>query len=74
LQQDPDIATGAGRHSVIKTPGKDNYYIVYHRRPKGETDQNSRESCIDRMYFDENGHIKPVVITHKGIKPNPINK
>ncbi len=74
MQQDPDIATGAGRHSVIKTPGKDNYYIVYHRRPKGETDQNSRESCIDRMYFDENGHIKPVVITHKGIKPNPINK
>ena len=73
LQQDPEIATGAGHHSVIKTPGKDDYYIVYHRRPKGETDRNSRETCIEEMHFDENGHIKPVVITHEGVKANPIN-
>ena len=74
LQQDPEIANGAGHHSVIKTPGKDDYYIVYHRRPGGETARDSRMTCIDRMYFDENGHIKPVVITHEGVKPNPINK
>lgn len=63
LQQDPKIATGAGHHSVIKTPGKEEYYIVYHRRPLSETDGNSRVTCIDRMYFDENGFIKPVVMT-----------
>ncbi|WP_133546710.1 glycoside hydrolase family 43 protein [Salegentibacter sp. 24] len=74
LQQDPEIATGAGHHSVIKAPGEDAYYIVYHRRPKGETDRNSRVTSIDRMYFDENGHIKPVVITHQGVEANPINK
>lgn len=73
LQQEPEIATGAGHHSVIKTPGEDAYYIVYHRRPKGETDQNSRETCIDEMHFDENGHIKPVVITREGVDAHPIN-
>lgn len=69
LQQDANIATGAGHHSVIKLPKKDEWYIVYHRRPLGETDRNSRVTCIDRMYFDENGFIKPVIITNEGVKP-----
>lgn len=67
LQQDPSIATGAGHHSVIQIPGKDEWYIVYHRRPLTETDGNSRVTCIDRMYFDENGIIKPVLITNEGV-------
>lgn len=67
LQQDPRIATGAGHHSVIRVPGKDQWYIVYHRRPLGKTDGNSRVTCIDRMYFDEGGLIKPVVITKEGV-------
>ncbi|RAV28150.1 glycoside hydrolase family 43 protein [Sinomicrobium soli] len=73
LQQDTDIATGAGHHSVIKVPGKDKYYIVYHRRPLGETDRNSRETCIEEMHFDEKGHILPVRITHEGVQPEPLN-
>lgn len=68
LQQDPQIATGAGHHSVIRVPGKDQYYIVYHRRPLTETDRNSRVTCIDRMFFDEEGLILPVVITHEGVE------
>lgn len=68
LKQDPDIATGAGHHSVIHHEAKDLWYIVYHRRPKGETDANYRVTCIDRMYFDENGKIKPVRITREGVK------
>jgi len=68
LQQDPKIATGAGHHSVIQLPGKDQWFIVYHRRPLTETDGNSRETCIDRMYFDKNGNIKPVVITNEGVE------
>ncbi len=66
LQQDPKIATGAGHHSVIKN--QDNWYVVYHRRPLSETDGNSRVTCIDRMYFDEKGHIKPIAITNEGVK------
>jgi len=67
LQQDPAVATGAGHHSVIKTPGREAYYIVYHRRPLGETDGNHRVVCIDRMEFDEKGLIKPVKITFEGV-------
>ncbi|MGK9126475.1 glycoside hydrolase family 43 protein [Olivibacter sp. SA151] len=63
LQQDPAIATGAGHHSIIQGKGKDEWYIVYHRRPLGETSAHHRVTCIDRMYFDENGFIKPVVMT-----------
>lgn len=72
LQQDPKIATGAGHHSVIQVPGKDEWYIIYHRRPLTETDGNSRVTCIDHMYFDEKGMIKPVVITNEGVKAHPL--
>lgn len=69
LQQDPAVATGAGHHSVIQVPGKDEWYIVYHRRPLTETDGNHRETCIDIMSFDEKGMINPVKITREGVKP-----
>jgi beta-xylosidase len=67
LRQDPAIATGAGHHSVIRIPGADEWYIVYHRRPPGETDGNSRVTCIEKMTFDENGRILPVNITNEGV-------
>ena len=69
LQQDAEVATEAGHHSVIKVPGKDEYYIVYHRRPLRCTRSNERQVCIDKLEFDENGYIKPVKITHEGICP-----
>lgn len=72
LQQDLHIATGAGHHSVIKVPGEDTYYIVYHRRPRGETDPNHRVTCIDKMTFDENGFIEPVQITLEGVDSHPL--
>jgi beta-xylosidase len=67
LQQDLSLATGAGHHSVIRVPGTEEYYIVYHRRPLDEKDRNSREVCIDKMEFDENGFIRPVTITVEGV-------
>lgn len=68
LQQDPAVATGAGHHSVIKVPGKDEYYIVYHRRPLNETGRDSRVTCIDRLYFEKDGTIRPVKMTFEGVK------
>jgi len=71
LQQDPQVATGAGHHSVLHAPsGK--WYIVYHRRPLGETDRNHRVVCIDEMTFDANGAILPVVITMDGVAADRI--
>jgi len=67
LQQDATVATGAGHHSVIQLPGTDQWYIVYHRRPLGETDANHRVVCIDKMEFDDKGFILPVKITMEGV-------
>ena len=72
LQQDTTVATGAGHHSVIHIPNTDKWYIVYHRRPLGETDGNHRVTCIDEMNFDEKGFIKPVKITKEGITRQPL--
>jgi beta-xylosidase len=72
LKQDPQVATGAGHHSVIHPPGGDDYYVVYHRRPLGERDGNSRVTCIDRMEFDADGFIQPIRITHEGVPARPL--
>lgn len=72
LQQNPEIATGAGHHSVMHIPDSDDYYIVYHRRPKGETAANNRETCLEKMEFDENGYIKEIKITKEGVAKRKI--
>jgi beta-xylosidase len=68
LEADEMIATGAGHHSVINIPGKDEWYIVYHRRPVPNFDRDHRVVCIDRMFFEENGNIKNVKMTFEGVK------
>ena len=72
LQQDPSIATGAGHHSVIQSPNTGDWYIVYHRRPLGETDGNHRVTCIDKMEFAADGTILPVKITNEGVGKDKI--
>ena len=58
---------------MIHVPKTDKYYAIYNRRPLGETDRNSRVTCIDLMEFDENGFIKPIRITNKGVPAHPLN-
>ncbi|MFI6339964.1 family 43 glycosylhydrolase [Streptomyces sp. NPDC050535] len=65
---------GTGHHSVVNTPGTDDWYIVYHRfalngpgRPGG--DGTNRETTIDRMTFAADGTIEPVVPTLESIRP-----
>ncbi len=74
LQQDARIARGAGHHSLLRIPGTDDWYIVYHRRPLNETDGNHREIAIDRLTFRPDGSIAPVVITDKGVGPRLLTK
>lgn len=68
LEQDAEVATSAGHHSVIQIPGKDEFYIVYHRRPLTETHANSRQTCIDKMIIDDKGVIQKVKITFEGVE------
>ncbi|HEV7329481.1 MAG TPA: family 43 glycosylhydrolase [Flavisolibacter sp.] len=62
-----------GHNATIQVPGKDEWYIVYHRftYPKGITMGRAagynREVCIDRLEFNADGSIKPVKPTHAGI-------
>lgn len=56
---------GAGHNSVIQVPGKDEWYIVYHRisRPDGIKKKYPgiyRETCIDKMEFNADGSIKQI--------------
>ncbi len=72
LSQDFSIARGAGHHSVVNVPGTDDWYIVYHRRPLNETKGEHRQLAIERMTFNADGRIAPVVMTNKGVKPRPL--
>lgn len=75
LAQDFHIARGAGHHSVINVPGTDDWYIVYHRRPLGDDNGDHRQLAIDRMTFNADGTIKPVVMTNQGVTtPRPIKE
>lgn len=74
LQQRPDESIyGTAHNSVLQIPGKDEWYVVYHRinrdfiaREKGPGFH--REVCIDKMEFDDKGRILPVTPTHEGVK------
>ena len=68
LESDPEIATGAGHHSVLKGQMREEYYIVYHRHPLDQVDGNDRVVCIDRLVFRKDGTIVPVKITDKGVR------
>jgi len=70
---------GTGHNSVVQIPGKDEWYIVYHRftRPKGieiKTPGYFREVCIDKMEFNADGSIKKVQPTIEGIAPVSVGK
>ncbi|EGI53857.1 hypothetical protein SUS17_3291 [Sphingomonas sp. S17] len=74
LTQDFRIARGAGHHSVVNVPGTDDWFIAYHRRPLATDRGEHRQIAIDRMYFNADGTIRPVVMTNDGVKPRPIRR
>ncbi len=67
------VVKGAGHHSVVKVPGKDEWYIVYHRFKIPGGNGYNRETCISPMRFDSNGNILPVNVFEK-VKPVKIKK
>lgn len=70
LEQDPEVGTSAGHHSIFHNPRSDDWYIIYHRRPINDRHRDHRATCIDKMEFDRNGLIKPVKITFEGVRAN----
>ena len=70
LQQRPEQGIyGTAHNSVVQVPGKDKWYIVYHRINPDYLDRKfspgtHREVCIDPMEFDKDGRILPVTPTN----------
>jgi len=56
---------------VLRAPGSDRWYIVYHRRPLGQTDRNHRVVCIDELRFTADGWIEPVKISMGAVERDP---
>lgn len=57
---------GPAHNSVLQIPGTDEWIIVYHRINKGYLKQEPgihREVCIDRLEFNPDGTIIPVIPT-----------
>jgi beta-xylosidase len=71
--QDPENNIyGTGHNSIIKIPGKDEWYIVYHRINAdylGSDPGTHREVCIDRLNFNPDGTIVQITPTRQGINP-----
>jgi len=72
LAQDMTIARGAGHHSVVNVPGTDRWYIAYHRRPLNDDKGEHRQLAVERMIFNADGTIRPVVMTNQGVTPEPL--
>ena len=71
-QKPEDQIYGTAHNSVLQIPGKDEWYIVYHRINKHFLHQDPgihREVCIDRLTFDKQGRIIPVTPTLNGPEP-----
>lgn len=70
LEKDASLGIyGTGHNAVLEVPGKDQWYMVYHRFSKpngilmGSPAGFHREVAIDKMEFNPDGSIKPVVVT-----------
>jgi hypothetical protein len=54
---------GTGHHSVVRGPGTDTWYVAYHRFAVPGGDGINRETTIDRMEFNADGTIRPILPT-----------
>ena len=62
---------GPGHHSILQDG--DDFYIFYHRHNNPHSIHGfNRNLCLDRIEFDENGDILPVVPTHEGVLPESV--
>jgi hypothetical protein len=62
LQKRLDLGIkGPGHHSVVRAPGTDTWHIAYHRFAVPAGNGTNREVAVDRMQFNVDGTIQPIV-------------
>ncbi len=80
IKQDPENKIyGTAHNSILQIPGKDQWYIVYHRINKHHIERvmgpgTHREVCIDALTFDKKGNIVEVKPTLNGPAPVQMKK
>lgn len=80
IKQDPENKIyGTAHNSILQIPGKDQWYIVYHRINKHHIERVMgpgihREVCIDALTFDKKGNIVEVKPTLNGPEPLQMKK
>ncbi|NGY64743.1 family 43 glycosylhydrolase [Lentzea sp. NEAU-D13] len=68
LQKDPKLGVlGTGHSSMLQVPGTDDWYLVYHRFAIPGGDGMHRETTIDRLKFNRDGTMAPVVPTLESV-------
>ncbi|MCW3061716.1 MAG: hypothetical protein JWQ02_3537 [Capsulimonas sp.] len=60
ILQRKGLVLGAGHHSIIQIPGKDEWVIAYHRFRIPNGNGFNRETCLSPMKFGRKGEILPV--------------
>ncbi|MEA3187416.1 MAG: hypothetical protein QOD99_1246 [Chthoniobacter sp.] len=51
---------GAGHHSILQIPGRDEWVIAYHRFRIPDGNGYNRETCLSPLHYGEDGRILPV--------------
>jgi hypothetical protein len=64
---------GAGHHSIVQVPGRDEWVIAYHRFKIPGGNGYNRETCLSPMRFDSEGAILPVDV-FEAVAPTLISK
>jgi beta-xylosidase len=63
------VSVGPGHHSILNIPGRDQWYIVYHRYDHTLTTAGKpRTAHIDTLRFNGDGTIVKVVMTDAGVR------
>jgi beta-xylosidase len=69
LEQDTKLGIlGPGGSTVLAFPSRDEFYMAYHRFRIPGGDGTHRETCIDRVFFKNDGTILPVKPTLNGLQ------
>ncbi len=66
---------GPGHHAFLENPSTGQTYIVYHRWDKAVSSgkmPEHRSVAIDKLEYDNNGKIKPVIMTDTGVPASPL--
>ncbi|MHC1765121.1 MAG: family 43 glycosylhydrolase [Verrucomicrobiia bacterium] len=58
---------GAGRHSIVQIPSRDEWVIAYHRFRIPDGNGYNRETCLSPMRHAEDGRILPVDVFETAI-------